>query len=111
MSLPLRPPMSFAVLRARSAGRRLRSMAHLARQSIASRWLMRVGAPQAMISSKSCREGHAMKAGRDRDRRSKTIGHPLPWLAGVVLSFALCLPAAAQMTDLQLALMVDASGS
>jgi Protein of unknown function (DUF1194) len=52
-----------------------------------------------------------MKAGRDRDRRSKTIGHPLPWLAGVVLSFALCLPAAAQMTDLQLALMVDASGS
>ena len=53
-----------------------------------------------------------MNARLDRNRRLTPIGQPLRWAAAAMIGFALCLPAAAQTTvDLQLALMVDASGS
>jgi hypothetical protein len=53
-----------------------------------------------------------MNARRDRDCRLTPFGQPLRWAAAVLLVLATCLPAAAQTTvDLQLALMVDASGS
>ena len=53
-----------------------------------------------------------MNARRDRDCRLTPIGQPLRWAAAVLLVLATCLSAAAQtIVDLQLALMVDASGS
>jgi Protein of unknown function (DUF1194) len=53
-----------------------------------------------------------MNARRNREGRLKPIGQALPGAAVALLALALCLPAAAQTpADLQLALMVDASGS
>ncbi|HEY7297364.1 MAG TPA: hypothetical protein VH684_05440, partial [Xanthobacteraceae bacterium] len=53
-----------------------------------------------------------MNARRNRDGRLKPIGQTIPWAAAALLTLALCIPGAAQTpVDLQLALMVDASGS
>jgi len=73
---------------------------------------MRVAAPQAIMWSKHEREDEVMNALRNREGRLKPIGQPLPWAAAMLLAVALCMPVAAQTpVDLQLALMVDASGS
>ena len=53
-----------------------------------------------------------MKARRDALRRSTPLGRRLRWAATMLLGVGLCTPACAQTAvDLQLALMVDASGS
>jgi uncharacterized protein DUF1194 len=53
-----------------------------------------------------------MKARRDALRRSTPLGRRLRWVATMLLGVGLCAPASAQTAvDLQLALMVDASGS
>jgi Protein of unknown function (DUF1194) len=53
-----------------------------------------------------------MKARRDALRRSTPMGRRLRWVVATLLAVGLCTKASAQTTvDLQLALMVDASGS
>src|SRR5436189_3670688 len=73
---------------------------------------MRVAAPQAMLAVKAAQGGHSMSARLDADHRSMPLRLFRRWAAAAALVLALAAPASAQIgVDLQLALMVDASGS